>query len=269
VYNSHPGMSRLVALKSEHKRLKSSHDNLMRLYRRLKQGSALEVSAIVGKIKTSDEILDMSAHKARISPSLNCAQLANDRPGSMHQNEISQAGSLELMRRETSVISDQTPKSTSSYLCTSRNADSTGLPLGIHDNGYHNDSRTINWRATFRHVAYTNSENESAMGFSVGYEPLLKGLLSCNLDRIRLGFTILRSWSIGSRNIHGIEEFDHLFSVLYYEGHKTISRSRLCEMCAIAAISGQYVRQLLAPGLINYWYGKLPFGVSTIRMDSV
>jgi hypothetical protein len=262
-------MSRLVALKSEHTQLKSSYDNLMRLYRRLKQGSALEVSSIIEEIKSSDEILDMSAHKARISPSLNCAQLATDRLGLKHQNEFSQPGSLELMKRETSATLDRKPKSTPSYSCTSRNADSTGVPLRIHDNSYQNDSRTINWHTTFRHVAYTNSENESIMGFSVGYEPLLKGLLRCNLDRIRLGFTMLRSWNIGSRDIHGIEEFDHLFSVLYYEGHKTISRSRLCEMCAIAAISGQYVRQLLAPGLINYWYGKLPFGVSTIRMDSV
>jgi hypothetical protein len=32
----------------------------------------------------------------------------------------------------------------------------------------------------------------------------------------------------------------------------------LCEMCAVAVTSGQYVRDLIEPGVLDYWYGKSP-----------
>jgi hemerythrin-like domain-containing protein len=72
VYSSDPGMSRLVTLKSEHKQLKSSYNNLIQLYRRLKQGGASEVSAIIEQIKFSDKILNMSEHKGRLLRSGDC-----------------------------------------------------------------------------------------------------------------------------------------------------------------------------------------------------
>jgi hypothetical protein len=59
-------MSRLVALKSEHKQLKLSHANLVELYGRLKHRSTSEVSAIIEQIKSRDEILDMSEHRGRL-----------------------------------------------------------------------------------------------------------------------------------------------------------------------------------------------------------
>lgn len=257
MYSSSPGISRLVALKSEHEQLKLSHDNLMRLYRRLKKGNTLEISAIIEEIKSSDEILDMSKHKARLSPFVACAQPATDQLGLVYQNKNSEAGSSASTAQKNYLAFDQTPKPTSSHPCISRYADSTGILPGDHENSCHGKSRTTKWHATFRHVAYTNAGHESAIGFSPEHEPLLKGLLSFNIDKIRLGFTILRSWNIESRKVHNIEEFDHLFSILCHGEDTPMSRSGLCEICAVAATSGQYVRHLLAPGLINYWYGKL------------
>ena len=100
---------------------------------------------------------------------------------------------------------------------------------------------------------YTNAEHESAVGFSLEYEPLLRGLLSLNIADVRQGFLVLRSWNVEIRKTHDTEQFDSLFSVLYYEEGAYVPRSRLCEMCAIAAVCGQFERHLLAPGLINYW----------------
>jgi hypothetical protein len=265
VYSSSPGMSRLVALKSEHKQLESSHDNLMRLYRRLKQGSASEVSAIIKRIKSSDEILDISEHEGRLPQSLEYAQLANNAPGLVDQNAKSRTSSSALLGRDTFLALDQTPESTSSFPCASRHANSTGLPSGKYDNGCPGDAPTTKRHVTSRRAFYTNAEHESAVGFSLEYEPLLRGLLSSNIAGIRQGFLVLRSWNVEIRKIHDTEQSDSLFSVLCHGEDIYIPRSRLCEMCAVAAISGQFVRHLLAAGLINYWYGKLHLEVLVSR----
>jgi hypothetical protein len=254
-------MSRLVTLKSEHKQLQSSHDNLMQLYRRLKQGSASEVSAIIEQIKLSDEIPDMSKHGGRPPRLGDCVQLAVSPPGLVDQSTNFHTGSSVLSEREIPLALDLMPDSTSSSLRASRYADTIGLPSSYHDNGYLGDPPTTKWHAIFRRAFYTNAEDESAVRYSLGHEPLLRGLLSSNVAEIRQGFLVLRSWNIEVREIHNTEEFDSLFSVLCQKEDAYIPRSRLCEMCAVAATAGQYVRHLLAPGLINYWYGKLPLGV--------
>jgi hypothetical protein len=261
VYSSDPGMSRLVALKSEHKQLKSSHDNLMQLYRRLKQGSASEVSAIIEQIKLSDEILDMSEHEGRLPKLGNCVQLAASPPGLVDQSAKLHTGYSALSERKISSTLGLAPEPTSSLPCAPRYTDTNGSPSSHYNDFCLGDSPTTKWHATFRRAFYTNAEHESALCSSLEYEPLLRGLLSSNIAEIRQGFLVLRSWNIEVREVHSIEQFDSLFSVLCQKEDAYIPRSRLCEMCAVAATSGQYVRHLLAPGLINYWYGKLPLGV--------
>lgn len=262
-------MSRLVALKTEHKQLKSSHDNLMQLYGRLKQGSAPEVSAIIGLIKSSDEILDMSEHEGRLSQSLDSAQLAADEPRPVDQNVKPLASYSASLERDTSSALDPTPESTSSFPCASQHADSTRLRLRQCHNGCPGDPPVTKRHATSRGTSYTNEGRERAVGFSLEYEPLLRGLLSLNVAEVRQGFLVLRSWNIEIRKIHDTEQFDSLFSVLCHEEDAYIPRLILCEMCVVAATSGQFVRHLLAPGLINYWYGELPLGVLVSRMSSV
>jgi hypothetical protein len=207
-------MSRLIALKSEHKQLKSSHDNLMQLYRRLKQGSASEVSAIIEQIKLSDEILDMSEHEGRFPQSGDCVQLAASPPGIVDQSAKLHTDSSALSQREISLALGLAPEFTSSLPCAPWYTDTNGSPSIHHDDGYLGDSPTTKWHATFRRAFYTNAEHESAVCSSLEYEPLLRGLLSSNIAEIRQGFLILRSWNIEVWEIHNIEQFDSLFSVL-------------------------------------------------------
>jgi hypothetical protein len=260
-------MSRLVALKSEHKQLKSSHDNLMQLYRRMKQGNASEVSAIIERIKSSDEIPDMLGHEDRLPQSFGCAQLAANAPGLVDRNASSHAGSSALLERESFLALDKMPESTSSSLYALRHPDSLGLPSSHYDNGCLSDPPTTRRHATLPHTFCTNAEHESAVGFSLEYVPLLRGLLSSNIAAVRQGFLVLQTWNVEIRKMHDIEQFDSLFSVLCHEEDVYIPRSRLCEMCAVAATSGQYVKHKLAPGLINYWYSKSPLGVFVGRMS--
>ena len=260
-------MSRLFALKTEHKQLKSSHDNLMQLYSRLKQGSASEVSAIIELIKSSDEILVMSEHEGRLPRSLDSARLAADLPGLADQNAKPHAGYSASSERNSFSTLDWTPESTSSFPCASRHADHIGLPSSHYDNGCPGDPPTTKWHTTFRRTFYNNPVHESAVGFSLEYEPLLRALLSLNIAEVRQGFLDLQSWNVEIRELHDTEQFDSLFSVLYREEDAYVPRSRLCEMCAVAATSGQFVRHLLAPGLINYWYGKLSLASWSVVLD--
>jgi hypothetical protein len=267
VYSSNPGTSRLVALKLEHKQLKLSYDNLMQLYRRLKQGSASEVSAIVERIKSSDEIPGMSEQDGMLPQFQDSAQLAANEPGLMGQDTKCHTVPSAFLERETTVALEQTPEPTSSNLCASRYADSPELPSSNHDIGCLGYPPTTTQRATYRYAMSTNTEHQSTIGFSLEYEPLLWGLLSSNIAEIRQGFLVLRSWNIEVREIHNTEEFDSLFSVLCHKDDTYIPQSRLCEMCAVAATSGQFVRHLLAPGLINYWYGESLLRVLIGSMD--
>jgi hypothetical protein len=186
-------MSRLVALQTEHRQLKSSHGNLMQFYRQLKQGSAPEVSAIIELIKSSDEILDMSEHEGRFPRCLDSAQLAADGPGLADQNAKSRPGSSALSERDASSALDQTPESTASFPYASRHKDYTGLPSRSYDNSCLGVPLTTKLHATPCRAFYTNAEHEGAVGFSLEYEPLLRGLLSLNIAEIRQGFLVLQS----------------------------------------------------------------------------
>ena len=99
-------MSRLDALKSEHRQLQLSYGNLVELYRQLKYGSRSEVSAIVEQIRSRDEILDMSEHKNRLPQPLGCTQLATGVPGSEKQIAKAPTGSAGLLERKSSLALD-------------------------------------------------------------------------------------------------------------------------------------------------------------------
>jgi hypothetical protein len=109
------------------------------------------------------------------------------------QDDESRAGSSANTTQTTSSVPDQAPKSLSSHLLSSRYKEYTRYSLNIHDNGCHDDSQTTRWHAMFPHATHMNAEHESAVGFSRVYEPLLRGLLSSNINKVRLGSTILRS----------------------------------------------------------------------------
>jgi hypothetical protein len=211
----------------------------------------------------------MSEHEGRFPQSLGCAQLAANALELVDQNAKPRTGCPAVLEREASSALDQTPEFTSFFPYTSRHPDHIALPSSHYDNGCLSDPPVTKAHATPCRAFYTNAEHESAAGFSLEYESLLRSLLLLNIAAVRQGFLVLQSWNVEIRKIHDTEQFDSLFSVLYHDEDAYIPQSKLCEMCAVAATSGQFVRHLLAPGLINYWYGKLHLEVLVSRMGSV
>lgn len=148
---------------------------------------------------------------------------------------------------------NQKPVVTASLRC----AGPIDLALSDDENEDLDNPPTTRQDITVYRTICTNTRQQIAVGFSPKYEPVLRTLLSSNIVTVREGFTIMHSWNLEIRKVHDAERFDALFSVLSSRESTPIPRSRLCEMCAVAATSSQYVSHLLAPGLINYWYGKI------------
>jgi hypothetical protein len=201
----------------------------MQLYRRMKQGNASEVSAIIERIKSSDEIPDMSGHEDRLPRSLDCAQLAANAPGLVDLNAKSHAGSSALLERESFLALDNMPESTSSSLCALRHPDFLGLPSSHYDNGCLSDPPTTIRHTTLPRKFYTNAEHESAVGFSLEYEPLLRRLLSSNVAAVRQGLLVLQTWNVEIRKMHDTEQF---FSLSFATKKTCIYHGRDCARCA-------------------------------------
>jgi hypothetical protein len=53
--------------------------------------------------------------------------------------------------------------------------------------------------------------------------------------------------------------FESLISCLKQANLDPLGSSILCEICAVAVVAGQYVRDSLEPGLLDRWYSRSEF----------
>lgn len=90
-----------------------------------------------------------------------------------------------------------------------------------------------------------------------GHESPLQQSLRSHLNTIREGFALKCSCISEIFFCHDNIAFENLFNTLLTSKVSSIPSSVLCEMCAVAAVSGQYVRDMLPPSLIDCWYSKL------------
>jgi hypothetical protein len=75
--------------------------------------------------------------------------------------------------------------------------------------------------------------------------------------KIREGFALRRSCISEMVFCHDNITFANLFDILLSSEESKILPSVLCEICAVAAASSQYVRNVLSPSLIDCWYNRL------------
>lgn len=83
--------------------------------------------------------------------------------------------------------------------------------------------------------------------------------LQANVEKIREGFAIQRMCISEIFYCHDNEDFERLLAGVEGSWNGLLSRPVLCEVCALAATCGQYVRDAVSPGLIDYWYGECEF----------
>jgi hypothetical protein len=75
---------------------------------------------------------------------------------------------------------------------------------------------------------------------------------------VRTGFELQRSLVSELFYCYEPETFEELFMNLDSGPATPITSSMLCEMCAVAVTCGQFVRDLIEPGVLDCWYGMSP-----------
>jgi hypothetical protein len=85
--------------------------------------------------------------------------------------------------------------------------------------------------------------------------------LESNYDQIREGFSMQQECISEIFYCDDSDAVHSLFEKLSARNSIPIPVTTLCELCALAATSGQYVRGLIAPDLLDYWYGQFCYVV--------
>ena len=252
-------MTRTAALRSEIEDAKASHSRLLQLFWQLKNGDELEVGTLVGRIRSGAEILDESPSQ-RLEHGDVSGQPA-DEPGRgthVHAPRSEQDG--EIRNRSAVRHLGQTHdrarvwrSGTTTPTCpidrplknTNARPDVSSLMIG-------SDSKIIP-------LPLINHQPNSLFPFThdKGYKSHLQHTLRSHLTQIREGFAIKCSCISEIFFCHDEIAFDNLFNTLLRSEESQIPPSVLCEMCAVAAASGQYVRDILPPSLIDCWYSKI------------
>lgn len=91
------------------------------------------------------------------------------------------------------------------------------------------------------------------------FDTTLRKSLQSNSEKIRKGFAVQRMCISEIFFCHDKDAVESLFERLSLEQSIKNPRPTLCELCAVAATSGQYVRDLISADLLDYWYGKFDF----------
>ena len=259
-------MTRTAARKSELDDIKASHSRLLELFWQLKTGDALEVGTLVRRIKSDEGILDGSQ-----------SQGLGDRPApgrlAIIPRSVDDFDSLASERieevRTCSNIQDAELTEGCQHLV--RSLSRPRFP--IHPPQGHitaqPDQGSIEMAADLSDQLSLPDSLQATVPLTYGtkYEMHLLRLLRSNFAKIREGFALKRTCISEIFFCHDTFAFDKLFAALHQESELGTRRSVLCEMCAVAATSGQYVRNVLSPGLLDFWYCKLCNSHFHVKLD--
>jgi hypothetical protein len=254
-FSSLPGLTRTAALKSEVSQLRTNNGSLIELYWQLKHGSASDAYAIVEQIRSEERILDIpspagirqggtyglpTGDSESIASSSNTAYL-----WSTQQSTDTAPGECDMPNR-----SEDSPESSRSGALSSF--------MDVKARESH--SRESATTATGASVG-TSLSQDSWTGLphhSGSKDALLRHSLQHNMTTIRKGFEIQRSLLSELFFRYEPKAFEELFTNLSRGPESPIASLMLCEMCAVAVTSGQYVRDLIEPEVLDYWYGMSP-----------
>lgn len=254
-----PGESRTSALKSEIARLKTSNSLLTDLHWQLKHANESDALALIGQIRCDKNVLDSLEPQIsdqgnmqqpylgipeHLAPSSATAEASRKRP--------SEAAAIDALRQSYQMndASGLTFPSSQTLLADSANgpADSS-----IADASPSNKTGQSS-RAPF--LPSSHGKHELFMSNHPDRDMSLHISLKSHYDQIREGFSMQRKCISEIFYCHDSNTVESLFQKLSARNSSPIPLTILCELCALAATSGQYVRGLIAPDLLDHWYGQ-------------
>jgi len=254
-FPSLPGLTRTAALKSEVSQLRNNSNNLLGLYRQLRDGSAVEAWNLLERIRSGqipidtpprDVVSESIFHKTPSRPSrlVDALDIATNRPsrrsslaassfpsGATQKSHVTKR--YPVSRRPFKKTDNKVTAAEAQYTTTEQKGD---IPLPYqpfellqHDSGFHGEPHT---NAT------------------------LQLSLRRNLQSIQQGFQVQQSCISEVFFCHSQETFESLILCLKPGYVATPRSSVLCEICAVTIIAGQYVRDSLELGLLDHWYSR-------------
>jgi len=252
-FSSLPGLTRTAALKSEVSQLKTNNGSLVELYWQLKHGSESEAYAIVEQIRSEERTLDIPSPagvRQRGAYGAPTAQSIVSSSDTAYLNSRKQLATTASGERDMPNSSEDSPEfcrglSFSPFMeyqpreIYSQESATTGISAGTSlSQGSWTDSRFA------PHQSWSSNA-------------LLQQSLQSNLIAVREGFEAQRSLASELFYCYEPKAFEELFMKLNSGMANPITSSMLCEMCAVAVTCGQFVRESIEPGVLDYWYGML------------
>lgn len=257
---SPPGVSRTSALKTEVAQLKTSNARLVDLFWQLKHASPSDAQTLIHQIEFQQKAPDLLLPHT------------SDQDG-LHRTPANIIGPITLSmpaghspRRQLSG-----PAASCARVSTNKSdvISSSPLPLVVQpfvdsaSNGA--DPRidvTTHWNEIGPSTEVPLSspprgEASSSIARRPETDELLQSSLRSNSGRIREGFAIQRMCISEIFFCHDRDAVESLLKNIDVWQSNAMPSPLFCELCAVAATSGQYVRDLIAPGLLDCWYGKL------------
>ena len=256
-FSSLPGLTRTAALKSEVSQLKTNNASLIELYWQLKHGSASDAHAIVEQIRSEERTLDIPSsadvrqrgiYGLTEGPEAIVASSDTAYIRSRQQSAITGASECDLQNSP-----EDSPNSSRGFPVSSR-MDLKARESHSRDSTYTAGGASVG--TSLSQDAWTGSR--FTPDHSGNSDALLRQSLHSNMTAIRKGFEVQRSLISELFYCYEPKVFERLFMNLDVDPATPIGKSMLCEMCAVAVTSGQYVRDLIEPGVLDYWYGKSP-----------
>lgn len=243
VYSTQPGETRTGALRSENERLRTTNGSLIEFLWKLKYSSPSQAQALIENFDSVESLLS-SKEQASTHPAA-----PQDFETTLRRND------------STDQDSDHPPASTSqAYSRTRPNRpspapDATLGRASLHNVGLERIDSSMN--PELHHQKFSETQGMNSTGLHSSKLGGLQKSLQSNTSKIRSGFLTKQACISEIFVCHSNEEFESLVAEFDEPQERPILADALCEMCAIAATCGQYVRDLLQADLLDFWYGKL------------
>jgi hypothetical protein len=254
-FPSLPGLTRTAALKSEVSQLKNNSNNLLGLYRQLRDGSAVEAWNLLERIRSGQIPIDTPPrdvasesiiHKSPSRPSrlVDALDVATNRPS---RRSSLTASSLPPGTSQKSHVTKRYPVSHRPFKKTDNKVTAAEAQCAT-------TQRKVD--SPLPHQPFELLQHNSPFHGEDHGDASLQLSLRRHLQSIQQGFQVQQSCISEVFFCHSQETFESLILCLKPGYAATPRSSVLCEICAVAIIAGQYVRDSLELGLLDHWYSK-------------
>lgn len=256
IFESLPGITRTAALKSEISQLKTNSNDLLEMYWQLKSGSSSDAWRLVEQIRSGERLVNLpplaessrdAAERPPSKPSKNVDALdtaTSSQASKSQRPTMSPSSSRRGQSMTPYLVEDESVSGLSFAESATRDAQLdaclTAGPENMGSPRFQSFEEFVCEDATYGEDSYSTLHHS----------------LQANLSAIQEGFEVQQACMSESFFCHDYDTFESLVAWLRHDQTIPLTSSMLCEMCAVAIVAGQYVRDSFEPGVLQLWHGR-------------